>query len=133
MAQIHGAGAIVFERGRILLVRRGREPAMGQWSIPGGHVEADESSAEAVVRETREETGLHVRVVRYVGTVTRQASDVDEFVIDDFLCELIISGEPIAADDALDAQFVSVDELANVDLVPGLLDALNAWGLLDMR
>lgn len=130
MAQIAGAGAIVFDAGRILLVQRGRPPAVGLWSIPGGHVEADESASDAAVRETYEETGLVVRVLRHVGTVTREASDVDEFVIDDFLCELVEPGEPVAADDALAARFVDVSALSEIDLVPGLLDALTTWGLL---
>lgn len=130
MAQIAGAGAIVFDAGRILLVQRGRPPAVGLWSIPGGHVEADESPADAAVRETSEETGLVVRVLQHVGTVTREASDVDEFVIDDFLCELVEPGEPVAADDALAARFVPVGELSRIDLVPGLLEALVTWGLL---
>lgn len=130
MAQIAGAGAIVFSAGRILLVQRGRPPAMGLWSIPGGHVEADESPADAAVRETYEETGLVVRVLRHVGTVTREASQTDEFVIDDFLCELVEPGEPVAADDALAARFVPVEELPDIDVVPGLLPALRAWGLL---
>lgn len=131
MARIAGAGAIVFDSGRLLLVQRGRQPAMGLWSIPGGHVESDESPAQAAVRETFEETGLRVQVVRHVGTVIRSASDVDEFVIDDFLCELIEPGEPVAADDALAARFVDLDHLAQVDLVPGLLDALKTWGLIN--
>lgn len=130
MAQIAGAGAIVFDAGRLLLVQRGREPAMGLWSIPGGHVDVGESPAQAAVRETFEETGLHVRVVRHVGMVIRPASDVDEFVIDDFLCELLEPGEPVAADDALAARFVGVGELSQVELVPGLLEALTTWGLM---
>lgn len=130
MAQIAGAGAIVIHDDRILLVQRGNHPAQGLWSIPGGHVERDESSAAAAVRETLEETGLHVRVVRYVGSVNRPASDLDEFVIDDFLCELVEPGEPVAADDALAACFVHLDDLSSLDLVPGLLDALMNWGLI---
>lgn len=130
MARIPGAGAIVFDAGRLLLVQRGREPALGLWSVPGGHVEIGESPAEAAVRETYEETGLRVRVVREVGTVIRPASEHDDFVIHDFVCELLERAEPVAADDAQQARFVPTAELANVDLVPGLLDALVGWGLL---
>ena len=51
-------GAIAVEGGRLLLIRRGRGPAQGRWSVPGGRLERGETLAEAVVREVAEETGL---------------------------------------------------------------------------
>lgn len=134
MAPIVGAGAIVFDaRGRLLLIERGRAPARGLWSVPGGKVEPGESPAEAVVREVAEETGLAVRVIREVGVVHRVADTGEEFVIHDFLCELLVPGEPIAADDAAAARFVEVDELPDLPLVPELLEALHEWDLVHRR
>jgi 8-oxo-dGTP diphosphatase len=59
-APLVGVGAVVVDEGRVLLVRRGREPLKGHWSLPGGLLEVGESLAAGVVREVREETGLTV-------------------------------------------------------------------------
>src|ERR1043166_5147375 len=55
-----GVGALIFQRGRILMAQRGKEPLKGWWSLPGGAVETGESLDYAVRREVREETGLEV-------------------------------------------------------------------------
>jgi 8-oxo-dGTP diphosphatase len=57
-----GAGAVIHRKGRMLVVKRAEQPHLGLWSFPGGRVEPGESPAEAAVRETREETGLKVRI-----------------------------------------------------------------------
>src|SRR6266852_6092307 len=59
-----GVGALIFRRGSILLVERGREPLKGFWSLPGGLVETGEKLEDALIREVLEETGLHVKPVR---------------------------------------------------------------------
>lgn len=124
------AGAIVHDpSGRLLLVRRGRAPSVGSWSIPGGRCQAGEDARDACVREVAEETGLSVEIVRFVGQVERPAPDGGSYVIDDFLCRLV-GGELVAGDDATDARWVWRNELAELQLVPGLLDALSLWHLL---
>jgi ADP-ribose pyrophosphatase YjhB (NUDIX family) len=85
-----------------------------------------------VVREVREETGLEVEVIRYVGTVERAAATDRVYVIDDFLVA-VTGGTLRPGDDANDAAWVPVDALTEWDLTEGLLDALRAWGLLGVN
>ncbi len=68
-------GAVCTHDDALLLVRRGRGPAAGEWSVPGGRVEWGETLREAVVRETAEETGLEVVVDRFLGWVERIDDD----------------------------------------------------------
>jgi ADP-ribose pyrophosphatase YjhB (NUDIX family) len=124
------AGGIVFDdRRRLLLIRRGRSPALGTWSLPGGRCLPGEPTAEACVRELGEETGLSVRVVALAGSVVRDAPGGGSYLIDDYLCE-VIGGRLQAGDDALDARWATRADLDLLELAPGLRNALEAWGRL---
>ena len=123
------AGGIVRDgQGRILLVRRGREPSRGMWSIPGGRVDGDESWDEAAAREVLEETGIRVTDARYVGLVERDSGSASTYVIADFA--FTGDGEPRAADDADDARWCDAAEIGHLDTSPGLVEALREWGYL---
>jgi 8-oxo-dGTP diphosphatase len=124
------AGGIVHDPdGRLLLIRRGQAPAAGSWSIPGGRCHEGEAPETACVREVAEETGLAVSVRRWVGRVERPAPDGAVYVIDDFVCE-VDAGTLAAGDDAVDARWFTLAELADLDLAPGVFAALAEWGLL---
>ncbi len=69
-APLIGALAVVLREGCLLLIERGFEPHLGHWSLPGGVIDEGESAGEAAVRETLEETGLVVEVVRELGEQT---------------------------------------------------------------
>src|SRR2546430_12165360 len=70
------AGAIVFDgAGQLLLIKRGRPPSQGSWSVPGGRCLPGEAEPDACVREVAEETGLAVRVLRLAGRVERDGRD----------------------------------------------------------
>jgi 8-oxo-dGTP diphosphatase len=119
-----GVGAVVIHDGRVLLIRRGKEPLRGRWVIPGGTVEAGETLHEALVREVREETGLAVRPTEVVLVFDRILRDDGElryhYVIIDYLCEYL-SGTPRAATDAEDVALVRPEDLPDYDLPPQAL------------
>jgi 8-oxo-dGTP diphosphatase len=112
---IVGVGAVVFDDDRVLLVKRGREPLKGEWSLPGGAVEVGESLETAVAREVFEETDLQVEVGPVIEVLDRIHHAVDgrveyHFVIVDYLCSprggLVKPGS-----DASDARWVPPAEL----------------------
>jgi ADP-ribose pyrophosphatase YjhB (NUDIX family) len=98
-----GVGAVVVHEGRVLLVQRGREPAKGQWSLPGGLIDLGETLPKAVAREVLEETGLVVEPVELVELLDRIYREGDRvryhYVIADYLCR-VIGGALAAASDA---------------------------------
>lgn len=116
--------------GRLLLVKRGKPPAEGLWSIPGGRVEPDEDWEEACVRELLEETGLVARVDRYVGQVQRDDEGGRVLVIRDYLMRLAADADPVAGDDAREARWVAPSDLGDFALTEGLVEALTDWGIL---
>jgi 8-oxo-dGTP diphosphatase len=118
-------GAVVVEDGRLLLIRRGQGPAQGEWSVPGGRVEAGELLAEAVVRELAEETGLEGVCGELIGWVER-VGDGYHFVVLDFAVTLLDpEAEPVAGDDAREAAWVPLHEVAEFQLVEGLAEFLH--------
>lgn len=114
--------------GRLLLIRRAQEPALGLWSIPGGRVEPGETDAQAVARELHEETGLDVVCGTLAGTVVR-----GEFEIHDYWCA-VTGGVLQAGDDAAEARWLTLSEYTRLDqegaLVDLLTDTLRSWNAL---
>jgi 8-oxo-dGTP diphosphatase len=115
-----GVGALITKDHRILLVKRGQAPLLGEWSIPGGLLELGETLRQAAAREALEETGLVVRATELLGVFERLTPDPDKrmryhYILIDFLCE-VVSGELKAAGDAADARWFSVDEVSRLRL-----------------
>jgi 8-oxo-dGTP diphosphatase len=124
-----GVGVVVLDGDRLLMIRRGRGPAAGEWSIPGGRVEAGETLAEAVVRELREETGLEGVCGEFVGWDERLGEDF-HFVLLAFRVTLLDEADPIAGDDAAEAAWVPLDDVTDVNLVDGLAEFLHDHSII---
>ena len=117
-----GVGGVIIVAGRALLIRRGSEPLLGEWSIPGGMLELGETLAEGVARELLEETGLTVRVIELIDVFDRiyveSTAGANEqrkgprfhYVIVDYLCERV-GGDAVAGSDVTELVFASEEEL----------------------
>lgn len=101
-----GVGVAVVDQGRVLLVKRGRDPGKGLWAVPGGKVRRGEPIAEAARREVLEETGLEVEVGEVIW-VGEHLSEQHHIVLIDF-AGTVTGGTLRAADDAEDARWVEL-------------------------
>jgi 8-oxo-dGTP diphosphatase len=115
-----GVGGIVFEDDQVLLVKRGKEPGLGKWSIPGGAVDVGESVKAALQREIAEETGLLVEVLDLVEIFERIIPDAQgrilyHYVLLDYWCGRQ-GGQLKAQSDAADAGFFPVGSLNTMNL-----------------
>ncbi len=130
-----GVGGVVIENGRAVLIKRGSEPLLGQWSIPGGTLEIGETLQEGVARELLEETGLAVEVLDMIevfdrifpepgsGREENAARPKYHYVIVDYLCERL-GGEAQAGSDVTDIAYAAEDELEKFHLTSTALRVL---------
>ncbi|WP_370584609.1 NUDIX hydrolase [Novosphingobium sp. KA1] len=107
--------AVVLKDDTVLLVRRANPPDAGKWGFPGGKIDAGESIAAATERELAEETGVTARSICVLTALDAVDRDDDDHVRHHYilvasLCRWI-SGEPVAADDALEASWIRIADL----------------------
>ena len=124
-----GVGGVIFKDGDVLLVKRGQPPAMGQWSLPGGLIEAGETINQALHREIFEETGVSVDIGPLVEVYERLDRDAQgavayHYVVLDYLC-LWQDGHPRPDSDAAAAEWFGLDELARLGLNKKALEVIS--------
>ncbi len=117
---IVGVGAVIWRGDRVLLIRRGKPPRAGQWSLPGGAQNLGETLREAILREVREETGLDPVDLRLLTTVDLVEREPDgrvryHYTLIDFTAEAP-HGEPVAGDDAAGVAWFALSELSALGL-----------------
>lgn len=130
---VPGVGAAVVDAGRVLLVKRGREPAKGQWAVPGGKVDLGETVVEAVRWEVAEETGLVIEVkdVIWAGESIGPGDPPEwHYVLVDFVA-IPVSGEAVAGDDAAELGWFNAPEALDLPLTPTMPDLIQR--LVDRR
>jgi len=115
-----GVGVVVWRHRRVLLVRRGKPPRQGRWSLPGGLQELGETVFEAAAREVLEETGLTVAVTDLIDVVDLIERDGDgrvryHYTLADVTAEWR-SGEAVAGDDVAHAEWFALDAIPTPEL-----------------
>ena len=128
---VPAVGIVCFRGDEVLLIRRGTPPKQGEWSLPGGRVEPGEPVRKAALRELLEETGVQAKLIDLIDVVdaifNNRAGDLitRHYVLIDFVAEWV-SGDPVAGDDAADAQFFHLSDLASLDLWDETLRVIHA-------
>jgi ADP-ribose pyrophosphatase YjhB (NUDIX family) len=127
-----GVGVLLTRNNSLLLVKRKFDPDAGYWAIPGGHLDLGERVENAAEREAYEETGFIVKVTKLAGIIDKIMYDESgkveyHYVLINYFVEQIEGDQnqqPIPNSDALDAKFVSYEELKNYTLTESLIELL---------
>ena len=115
-----GVGVVVWRDDRVLLIKRGKPPRTGQWSLPGGAQKLGETLAQAAAREVGEETGIEIELGEIIATLDLIDRDDDgrvrhHYTLVDFVAEGL-QADLRAGDDAMDARWFGRGEIDQLDL-----------------
>ena len=113
--------AIILKGESVVLVKRGIEPFKGMWALPGGHVDYNEKVEHAVIRETKEETGLDVKIEKLIGVYSDPKRDPrGHRVAICYLCA-ITGGIQKANDDAVEVMEFKLSDLPDLAFDHGIM------------
>lgn len=126
-APVVGVGTVVWKDDLVLLIRRGRPPRQGSWSLPGGRQELGETIEQTALREVREETGLTVRITDLVAVIDLIDREGDEiryhYTVIDMMGEWL-AGEALAGDDAEAVAWVHPSRLCDYAVTEEVLQVV---------
>lgn len=135
-APLVGVGVVVLNaQGDILLVKRGKPPRAGEWSLPGGLLDLGERLVDAAQREVREECSIEITIGGFVATfepiIYDAAGEIEyHYVLIDYWATYL-SGEVVAQDDAMAVAWVTIQALPAFKLrretLQVIQDAHAAW------
>jgi 8-oxo-dGTP diphosphatase len=107
------AGVILDREKRVLLVKRGVEPCIGTWTLPGGFIEIGEHPDDCILREIKEETDLDCRIRHLLGVYQQKGWKYRSVIVLAYLLD-VVSGEPRAGDDAVDIRHYEYSHLPDI-------------------
>lgn len=119
------SAAIFRDDGKLLIGLRGKDPRRRVWSLPGGHIEAGETAAAAALREVREETGIDAELLGLIDINDVILRRNDGALHAHYLLTIFygrwLAGDPVPADDCLEARFVDIDEIRHLETTERLM------------
>ncbi len=110
MTRPFACDGVIIQDNKIVLIKRGFEPFKGQWAVPGGRIEDNETAEQCLVREMKEETNLDVVPLKLISVYSDPQRDPRGIIVASYLCK-VVGGELKAGDDAGDAKWVSLNDL----------------------
>lgn len=136
-APVAAVGVVLLEGDEILLIRRGKEPMRGRWSLPGGAVELGETVRQAAERETQEECGVEIRATEVIEVLDAITPDDEgrvrfHYILTELLADYV-RGMPAASSDALEACWFPLDQIGDLDILPITVKVIRAGADLQRR
>lgn len=118
---------LIVDGERVLLGKRGTEPSKGMWDIIGGFLNYGEHPHDGAIREAKEESGLDVEVVEYLGSFMDVYGKDEEATLNMCFTSSVIGGEMQPNDDIVELKWFSSNELPKELAFDNGHQMLNAW------